>query len=216
MQAVPVRISFYKQCCSRAYLLKCLSVVAKNNSFIVIRVLEYWIKSWLKYLALWIMGFQVLKLLIHIAILIAGISETLMHSQTLCPRVDGDLNVILCNSCTNRFLSLRQEEWELKRAVPVLWCVSLRATSSRWVKVGIKVGRDGCIDSIYNSVHFHSFSYILDAEYVLFTSVLYVRCSWLLKLVWNGMLPLVMAIQSYSTPKFHACPQTESPHRKNW
>lgn len=39
--------------------------------------------------------FQVLKLLIHIAFLIAGISEILMHSQTLCLHVDGDLNVIL-------------------------------------------------------------------------------------------------------------------------
>lgn len=64
--------------------------------------------------------FQVLKLLIHIAVLIAGISEILMHSQTLCLHVDGDLNVILCHSCTNRFLPLRQEEWELRRAVPVL------------------------------------------------------------------------------------------------
>lgn len=66
------------------------------------------------------MVFQELKLLIHIAILISGISEILVHSQTLCPHVDGDLNVILCNTCTNRFLSLRQEEWELRKAVPVL------------------------------------------------------------------------------------------------
>lgn len=39
--------------------------------------------------------FQVLKLLTHIAFLIAGISEILMHSQTLCLHVDGDLNVII-------------------------------------------------------------------------------------------------------------------------
>lgn len=46
----------------------------------------------------------VLKLLIYVAVLIIETFRTLMHSQTLCLSLDGNLNFLLSYSCASRYL----------------------------------------------------------------------------------------------------------------